>query len=599
MKNERWAEPAEIRRALSPDEGVNAGGPILDYRNGKRWAFTKEGHTIFLGMSGVGKSRRGTIPMILSFIRSMVSFVVADSKGEIYRQTACYLDKKYRWLVINFRDIFSSLRWNPLAHICELYRSGEPRKKQTALELLDNLAIALYPVHEKADPFWAESARSAFISAAIILLDNAEPAQVTIANIYQFFARGDERCGMSTYLKKLVSDLPEGSTAGMLLSGYVNAPNDTRGSIKTTLLEGISTFARSEGLVSMLSADDLHINDLDGETPTAIYIILPDESKNYDALCGVLCGQLLMHYVRMAHDKYGGRLPRQLNVCLEELGNIGKAIGSLSHLLSAARSRNIRLQLVLQNLAQLDTIYGPSEASTIRSNADILVAYRINHWETLTELSHKCGEREVEVNDRWSREPLITPAGLGAMETGQALVMISGKTKFITRLPDYTEMYDVSGWRPPEEIVRTEVTRVQPFDIRTYVMELKKKKTDNAPSEITSMLSGSQSPSLANLDIDQLMADVDKKLKELDKEEKAKNDDKLTQETVFELVIFDAGENKTDVIKALRRIEGTDRPQAMKAVASTPYTVQFKSKQRAMAAREMLEEAGATVFSNF
>ncbi len=552
-----------------------------------------------MGTSGAGKSRRGTIPMILSMIKSGESFFGVDPKGEIYRQTACFLGKRYKKLVIDFRNILSSLRFNPLAHICELYRSGDPRKKQTALELLDNLAIALYPVYESTDPFWAESARSAFISAAMILLDYAAPVQVTIANIYHFFVRGDERCGISTYLKELISALPDGSTAGMLLSGYVNAPNDTRASIKTTLLEGISLFARSEGLVSMLSADDLHINDLDGETPTAIYIILPDESKNYDALCGVLCGQLLTHYVRMAHDKYGGRLPRRLNVCLEELGNIGKAIGSLSHLLSAARSRNIRLQLVLQNLAQLDRVYGPSEASTIRSNADVLVAYRLNHWETLTELSQKCGEREIEVNGRWAREPLITPASLGAMETGQALVMISGKTKFITKLPDYTEMYDVSGWRPPEDIVRTEVTPIQIFDIRTFVMGLKKKKTDNAPSETASMFSLAQSPSLANLDIDRFMADVDKKLKKIDKEEKPKNTDTLTQAAVFEIVLIDAGENKTDVINALRIIEGTDLSQAKKAIACTPYTVQLKSKRMAMAARKILEEAGATVFINF
>lgn len=174
----------------------------------------------------------------------------------------------------------------------------------------------------------------------------------------------------------------------------------------------------------------------------------------------------------------------RLNVCLEELGNIGGALSSLPHLMSAGRSRNIRCQLVLQSLSQLDTIYGPSKASTIRSNADVLVAFRMNHWETLVELSNKCGEREINRGGYCSREHLISPAQLAAMKTGQALVMISGRTKFISWLPDYSEMYDCSDWEASSRILRGGWTKTSVFDIQKYVREKKRKEIQESENSM-------------------------------------------------------------------------------------------------------------------
>ena len=146
------------------------------------------------------------------------------------------------------------------------------------------------------------------------------------------------------------------------------------------------------------------------------------------------------HYVRIAEQKYAGKLPIRVNVLLEELGNIGRAITNLPHLMSAGRSRNIRVEFVLQSISQLVDIYGESNATTIMSNCDVRIAFRVNHWDTLTELSRICGEREINCEGHVSREPLITQSQLAAMETGQALVIVSGRIKFITWIPDFTEM---------------------------------------------------------------------------------------------------------------------------------------------------------------
>lgn len=624
MRSDRWSSMSEIKKVLNRSEVSAPGGPVLCHNNGQNWLYTNEGHLIFLGVSGSGKSRRGTIPMVKSFIEAGESFIVVDPKGEIHYQTAADAEGKYTIHVIDFRHIFESERWNPLSAPYEHFISGDPVRKQIALEMIDELAHTMYTVSDKADPFWPESARSVFIGAVYALMTLGTPEQVNMASVYQLIARGEERFGGSTILKEAVNSLPNDSVASMMLQSYVTTANDTRAGIRSVFLEGLSMFARSDGLISMLGGDDLHINNLDGATPTAIYIILPDESPIFDSISGVLCSQLMGHYVRLAQDKYNGKLPCRLNVCLEELGNIGKSISSLAHLMSAGRSRNIRCQLVLQSLSQLDTLYGTSEASTIRANADVLVVFRTNHWETLTELSHKCGEREVESNHHVSRENLITPSQLAAMKTGQALVMISGHMKFITWLPDFTEMFDCSSWKMPKRGIRKSDMPTSVFDIKSYVQDLKKKHfatrgiQDSAqnchgvkdlpvfpgsmnslttnPFECFSMPFESMRDSeedKSGFDVDSLIAKIDAKIAALETEEEEEKKAKKKRGCAITLIAINGAKSK--VIKAILNNNNMSLKQAKVAVDSMPYTFNFKTEKATNKAMKEISEVGGIV----
>ena len=610
MRSDRWSYNSEVKRALCVSGENKKGGLVLYHSNGKNWVYHGEGHAIELGVSGSGKSRRGTIPLIKSLIEAGESFVVIDPKGEIHYHTAADAEDGYEIHVIDFRHIFESERWNPLAAPYEHFISGDPVKKQISLEMIDELAHTLYTVSDKADPFWPESARSVFIGATYALMMLGKPEQVNMAGVYQLIARGEERFGGSTVLKEFVDSLPIDSVASMLLQSYVSTAYDTRAGIRSTFLEGLSMFARSDGLISMLGADDLHINNLDGATRTAIYIILPDESPIFDSISGVLCSQIMGHYVRIAQDKYNGKLPCRLNVCLEELGNIGKSISSLAHLMSAGRSRNIRCHLVLQSLSQLDTLYGPSEASTIRSNADVLIAFRTNHWETLNELSHKCGEREVDGNNHVSRESLITPSQLASMKTGQALVMISGHTKFITWLPDFTEMFDCSNWKAPRRIVRKGNTKVEVFNIKEYVQEVKKKKMrelmgeettpvperfSHMPSEIPrgSTHNGDKESETTSFDVESLIAKIDE-LEAEEAAEKAKSESVEKKEaSVQEVIILTVGSSKLATIKVIREHTKVTLKEAKDIVDNLPHTFSFSTEEKASCFISALSEVGS------
>lgn len=607
MRNDSFATDEKIREVLQPGTDYTAGGPVLYYRSGAYWKYTGEGSLVFLGVTGCGKSRGGTIPLTRSLIDAHESFVVNDPKGEIYAATAPALPEDYKVRVIDLRHMHQSPCFNPLAAPAEFYKTGDLEKRQKAYEMFDDLSHTLYPP-SIGDPFWILSARDVFLGAAYALLDCAQEEEITINSIYEVIARGEERCGPTTYLKKLLASLPKNSLAERLLHSYITTANETRGGIRSTFLEGISVFAKSEGMVALTAHDDLHINELDGETPTAIFIIKPDETPIYDTFCGVTISQLMFHFTRLAHEKYNGKLPRRMNFIVEETGNCGR-IGSLPHVMAAGRSRNIRCHLVFQSFSQLDALYGKATASAIRSNADVLVAYRTNNWETLTELSRKCGERMVEENGVSRAEPLITASQLASMQTGQALVMISGRTRFVSQLPDYTELFGCRSAEAPVRAKRPDHPEPKTFDIRAYVRRLDEQEQEEEPmrersgfpsphpgflgeeKDLPPFLHGAVHRPPQNMD--EYIAMLDRKIAELEAQEAAERE---AQEKPFFFELRGYCKRKTDLIGAIHQKTDTQTvKKAKEIVQNLPYTFRFKTREEMLDAMHGLMEAGGLI----
>ena len=80
MRSERWSTNCERMKVLKD----GAAGPVLQYENGDCWSFEGEGHVMILGVSGSGKSRRGTIPMTKSFIQNSVQFYTKCKRYVLY-----------------------------------------------------------------------------------------------------------------------------------------------------------------------------------------------------------------------------------------------------------------------------------------------------------------------------------------------------------------------------------------------------------------------------------------------------------------------------------------------------------------------------------
>ena len=527
MRDERFLEKDEIENLLTAEGNCRGGYVLHNSRQGINYSYVTEGNQLVLGVPGTGKTRRQLIPTLMSLIRANESFCVFDPKGEIYDATAHLISDSTKTYCIDFRNpTRSSIKVNPLATPYKYFVSGDLEEQQIGTEMIENFVAALYSDKTTADAFWPLSARN--LTAGIIFslfLLAPSPEYVNLTAVYSILSIIEERFDCKTIGTSLVELLPPDSVAAMLIRAYTGcSAHETRAGILVTAMEGLLPYVRSDAIKVMLSKDDLHIKDIDGSIPISVYIILPDENKLYDPIAGTLVDQLFQHFIRIAHSKYQGRLPVRLNFLLDELGQIGNAIPGLSKYMAAARSRNIRISLVLQALSQLDEIYGSSNAATIRAASDIVCAFRTNNIDTLNQLSTLCGQRNRLCADGTERsEPLISPAQLSQMVTGQALVMISGK-KFVTQLSDYTETGDYSPTgnrrRLPCKKGRSQ-SKPKIFDLmgflkRRKVEEIKSQAKDK--DEFDYLMKKAVVQENVDSEIDKMIAEIDAEIARCDKE---------------------------------------------------------------------------------
>lgn len=451
MFDERWNDDYEIEQTLSSC-GSHAGGPVLYVRGGKPFCYAGENSCLFSGVPGSGKTRCGTIPQVISCLQAHETVILVDIKGEIYRETCKYIPEAYRGHIykFDFRDVQNSERCDPLNYIHYLYNRGDEKSRELAGGLLSDFAHSVCTQTDKGDPFWNNSAASLFVDAAQFLMQYAEPEQVSVANAFHLVTSGAKRSALSnTVLGRLVSLFPaDGNSWKMQMETYATGCGDTSAGIRQVFSTAFSPFVQLPGLRAMAD-NTFRIQDLNVEQPTLLYLILPDERKEaYGTLAIQLLNQLCSFYLSTAETSYRGRLPVRTNFIIEEAGNL-PPLPCLSSLLNAGRSRNLRVALAVQSLSQLNENYGADTAKSICNAASVQVAFRSNDITTCRELSELCGDRWAPgANGQYVSERLLTPAMVHTLPNRSALCLVNEK-KWVSRLPDYTEIFPPRQGRCP------------------------------------------------------------------------------------------------------------------------------------------------------
>jgi len=538
MRNEVFTPARLLKKKFKVfDDNSKTAGPIVYYENGRKFYDDSESHIKVIGRTGKGKSQVGSLPFIRNAIIAKESFITIDPKAELYNKTACYAEKTHNLLCVDFRNLRNSpVRWNPLYIIKELYNSSSPDDKDIACSMLNEFSESIQKV-DKEDPFLSSAAAELLKGIVFSLLEIAEADEINMTSVCRMLETFNERTGAFTYAKKFLDNLPENSLAKHHLQTYTQAPKDTANSIYSVCQNALSIFSSSAGLMQMLSQDSLHINELDlDEKPLAIYIIIPDEVGTYDNLAGLLLSQLSQFFIRLAQDKYSGRLPNRLNIILEELGSIGGAIKNLPNLMTAARSRNIRLMLLLQSDSQLEDVFGKSNAETINASVGLTIGFSTNDWSTLKKWEDRCGEKTIERRGTLLREPLISASQLAAMPTCTALVMVDARYKYICHFPFYDQMYDNSDWKAPIKYYNSDFNNeIKVFNLKEYINSVESKKRNelfDSHSNPFEQSNSSQSSSevsdaytVDELDLDEMMKKIDERLAELEDEDSEEDED--------------------------------------------------------------------------
>ena len=565
-----WAKAKEIKfdadvkrveaNALKSDY---AGVPLIS--NGTElWVDDGSYHTLVIGATGSGKTQDTILPTIKVLAKKGESVVVTDPKGEIYEKAGGLLKKNgYNIILLNFRNPQNGNTWNPLELPYRLYKSGNQDK---AIELLDDLALnILYDEGSaQADPFWEKTAADYFSGIALAMFEDTTEDKININSINMTATVGEDKFGGSTYIKEYFNMKDPASAAYVNASGTVMAPSETKGGIISVFKQKVKLFASRENLSEMLSYSDFTLDSI-GKQPTALFIIIQDEKKTYHSLATILIKQIYETLIDVAQEN-GGKLPIRTNFLLDEFANM-PPLKDVTTMITAARSRQIRFTMIIQNFAQLNKVYGKDDAETIKGNCGNIIYLISTELAALEEISKLCGEKKSKKDDKTASTPLVTVSDLQRMKQFDHILLRMRKNPFKTSfVPDFKIDWGQCTSPKVDYPVR-EKKPVAIFDIREFVKEQKNKKISEMMASLNEEEDGGPSQRPINpfarrdmdfpfarqssmpdrkkpeLSVNDLVKKIDEKLAEIEREEEEAKK-KKEQEKVTEAKIEPAVEKK-------------------------------------------------------
>ncbi|MCI6533914.1 MAG: type IV secretory system conjugative DNA transfer family protein [Lachnospiraceae bacterium] len=401
-------------------------------------------NTIVIGGSGAGKTRFYCKPNIM---QCNTSFVVLDPKGEILRSEGYMLEKEgYVIKVIDLIDMSKSHGYNPFHYI---------QSDKDILKLITNLIRNTTPKGSQSmDPFW-EKSETALLEALMLYLYHYAPEdEQNFTMVMEMLTYAEVKEDDEEYespLDELFHHLERSDPDSLALKQYQiykQAAGKTAKSILISVGVRLAAF-NLDSMASLTRFDELELDKI-GERKTALFAVIPDNDSTFNFLVGMLYTQLFQMLYYQADYVYGGELPVPVHFLMDEFANVALP-DEFDKLLSTMRSRQIFVSIILQNLAQIKTLFKDSWESIV-GNCDELYYLGGNEQSTHKFISEYLGKETLDTNtfgkstghsgsystnyQQTGRE-LLTPDEVRLLNNDYGLLFIRGE------LPIMDKKYDL------------------------------------------------------------------------------------------------------------------------------------------------------------
>lgn len=401
-------------------------------------------NTIVIGGSGAGKTRFYCKPNIM---QCNTSFVVLDPKGEILRSEGYMLEKEgYVIKVIDLIDMSKSHGYNPFHYI---------QSDKDILKLITNLIRNTTPKGSQSmDPFW-EKSETALLEALMLYLYHYAPEdEQNFTMVMEMLTYAEVKEDDEEYespLDELFHHLERSDPDSLALKQYQiykQAAGKTAKSILISVGVRLAAF-NLDSMASLTRFDELELDKI-GERKTALFAVIPDNDSTFNFLVGMLYTQLFQMLYYQADYVYGGELPVPVHFLMDEFANVALP-DEFDKLLPTMRSRQIFVSIILQNLAQIKTLFKDSWESIV-GNCDELYYLGGNEQSTHKFISEYLGKETLDTNtfgkstghsgsystnyQQTGRE-LLTPDEVRLLNNDYGLLFIRGE------LPIMDKKYDL------------------------------------------------------------------------------------------------------------------------------------------------------------
>lgn len=410
-------------------------------------------HSMVIGTTGAGKDRRVMLQTLYLQIQSGVSVALSDVKGDMYCYTSEFARRNgYAVAVLDLRQPEKSNRYNFLQPILNALNEGDTAKAIDATWDLVSVLVG----QQKGEPLWYNGETATIAAAILCVCLEAPPEYRNMPNVYYFIAymcKTDQygQMALNSYLDGLDDAHP---AKGVFAMAQI-AATKTRSSFFTSALGTLRLFT-NPNIAAMTSISDFDLKDI-GRKKTILYMIVPDDKKTLYPLVSIMVTQLYSQQIELANE-HGQRLPVDTDYDLNELGNF-PTIPCLGNILSAGRSRGIRVNAVIQDIQQMEKNY-KEDFKNIKTNCQVKLYLKSDDPDTLKMVSDALGNYTVKSvgasssvsTDRGSGgnysnssnlggRKLLEPAEVGRINSPYAICLMTGRYGAVNKLPDISETY--------------------------------------------------------------------------------------------------------------------------------------------------------------
>lgn len=361
--------------------------------------YQRNKNILLVAGSGAGKTELFVKPN-LSQLHS--SYVVTDPKGRLLHETGKMMES-HHYQIKNFDvSTFKNCNhFNPFKYIHdeitlkrviqviidatngENNRKGEPFWDKSEELLLSSLFSFLYYKY-KGDPKKGIEGTNELpalyhISDLIRLLKRENEAVPSVLEI--MFSQFEARFGSDNY-------------AVTQFASFKNYEGETRSSVLAIATARFSMFDLQD-IRELLEDDDLEIETWI-EKKTIVYLTIPDMGKTFNFLVTMIFILAFRTLEYQVDYVYGGDPPNHIRFILEEFANLGK-IPNIKEALAVFRSREMSIDIIIQNLNQLISMYKDDWKSFIGNCDTLLYLAGSTEPDTQKLFSERAGKETIRM----------------------------------------------------------------------------------------------------------------------------------------------------------------------------------------------------------
>ena len=414
----RWESKDNIKKYLQKinyKDDCKASGLPLIYEDDSIYTTNGEGHSLVIGSIGSGKTQALVLPLMKLAMIAGESIILNDSKGDIYKRTAKeFKNRGYNVILLDFDNSVYGNYFNPLNLAFRLYKEGNQDK---CVNILEETGYYLFAdLKSNSDLFWENSVIDYFTGICLYLFEKNEN-EVNLRDVVELANKlsNNEEC------HKFLNEIGKSNIIYYNVSGTLNAPSDTKGSIIATFNQRIKKFINKKNLNSMMEKTDFDISTIPTKK-TIVYIF----SGYYD-----YCNSLIPLFINQVFEAVNiYKKEKKINIILDEFDNL-LPIKNFAEIINYSRSVNINFTCVIQNFVNLINTYGKENSEIIKLCFSNIVYLYTNDLYTLEEISNLCGNET-------SSKALVSTEELKTFQKFDAIFLIPRIMPFKTKLvPDY------------------------------------------------------------------------------------------------------------------------------------------------------------------